>query len=161
MRMVKIVVGYIGRLAAASLSPLHADRSTTGVCNVTYLPLHGEEDGPSGGVVEHPVAPDTEIGALGLQHDGAVSVVVGDGEVAAGEAHGLLGHRQRHHVRRAELRGHHRHRGRRRRRRRRRRASVVGRRHHIPQIDRRRLVLGSCSVDSIGGRHVFLVLAAL
>jgi hypothetical protein len=72
--MVKIVVGYIGRLAAASLSPLHADRSTTGVCNVTYLPLHGEEDGPSGGVVEHPVAPDTEIGALGLQHDGAVSV---------------------------------------------------------------------------------------
>jgi hypothetical protein len=39
-----------------------------------------------------------------LQHDGAVSVVVGDGEVAAGEAH-VLGHRQRHRVRRAELRG--------------------------------------------------------
>ena len=84
-------------------------KSIRRVCNVTYLPLHGEEDGPSGGVVEHPVAPDAEKGALGLQHDGAVSVVVGDGEVAAGEAH-VLGHRQRCHVRRAELRGHHRHR---------------------------------------------------
>ena len=98
-----------------------------------YLPLHGE-DGLAGGVEEDAAVADAEDGALDPQHDGAVGV--GDGEVAVGEADGLLGHRQGHHVRRAELRGHHRHRGRRRRR----RASVVGRRQHIlPQNDRRRL----------------------
>lgn len=72
---------------------------------------------------------DTEDGALDLQHGGAVGV--GDGEVAVGEADGLLGHRQGHHVRRTELRGHHRHGGRRRRR-----TSVVRRRHRISQTDR-------------------------
>lgn len=51
-------------------------------------------------------APDAEDGALDLEHDGAVGI--GDGEVAVGEAERLLGHRQRHHVGRAELVPHHR-----------------------------------------------------
>jgi hypothetical protein len=93
--------------------------------NIYYLLLH-REDGLPGGVEQHAAVADAEDGAPDPQHDGAVGV--GDGEVAVGEADGLLGHRQRHHVRRAELRGHHRHR---RRRRRRRRGGSVGRRHRI------------------------------
>lgn len=57
--------------------------------------------------MEDAAAADAEVDALESQHDGAV--VIGDGEVAAGEAHGLLGHRQRHCPRRAESRRHHRH----------------------------------------------------
>ena len=75
-----------------------------------YLLVHGE-DGLPGGVEEHAAVADAPDAALELQHDGAAGV--GDGEVAAAEARDLLGHRQRHHVRRAELRRHHHHRRRR------------------------------------------------
>jgi hypothetical protein len=70
-----------------------------------YLLLHGEE-GLAGGVEEDAAVPQAEDGALDLEHEAAVGV--GDGEVAVGDAEGLLGHRQRHHVRGAELVPHHR-----------------------------------------------------
>lgn len=81
------------------------------------------------GVVEDAAVADAEEGALDVEDD--VVVGVGDGEVAVGEADGLLGHRQRHHVRRAVLRANHHHRLRRPRRHGRRRRQHRGHRIHF------------------------------
>ena len=75
--------------------------------SITYLLPHGEE-GLAGGVEQDATVVDAEDGAADAEHFSAVGV--GDDEVPTGEADGLLGHRQRHRVRRTELRGHHRHR---------------------------------------------------
>lgn len=73
---------------------------------MVYLLPHAEE-GISVGVEEEAAVVDADEGALDPDHDGAVGV--GDGEVALSQAILLL-HAQLHHVGRAEMRGHHRHR---------------------------------------------------
>ena len=66
--------------------------------------LHRYEGIPAG-VDQDAAVPDAEDLALHPEHD--VPVDVGDGEVAVGDADGLLGHGQIHRVRGAELRAHH------------------------------------------------------
>ena len=70
-------------------------------CLYYYLLAHGEE-GLAGGVEQDAAVVDAEDGAVDTEHFSAVAV--GDDEVSTGAADGLVGHRQRHRVRRTEQR---------------------------------------------------------